>query len=134
MCTSWVEQTHWYGFKYIEINKYQVYKYLHMNAFQGVYQCIARNCMGNAQSSTELTLEDIQHQLSDDEKRQLLQDKTSRPPKFLKGLKSIEQKIGESCQLQVQVNDPKATVSWFRDGIHQIERWITNFWEFYSEI
>lgn len=93
-----------------------------MNAFQGVYQCIARNCMGNAQSSTELTLEDIQHQLSDDEKRQLLQDKTSRPPKFLKGLKSIEQKIGESCQLQVQVNDPKATVSWFRDGIHQIER------------
>ncbi|OXA64596.1 Muscle M-line assembly protein unc-89 [Folsomia candida] len=104
----------------VELKPGDVYQLSGANSL-GVYQCIARNCMGNAQSSTELTLEDIQHQLSDDEKRQLLQDKTSRPPKFLKGLKSIEQKIGESCQLQVQVNDPKATVSWFRDGIHQIE-------------
>src|SRR4051812_34241502 len=73
--------------------------------------------MGYSESSTELTLEDIQHQLSDEEKQQLLTDKATRPPKFLKGLQALDMKIGEPCRLQVHVNDPKAAVAWFRDGV-----------------
>lgn len=84
----------------------------------GRYSCIAHNCMGDAESSTELTLEDIQHQLSDDERKALIAEGvgSKRPPKFITSLKSIEQKIGEPCELFVEINDPKCTVQWVRDG------------------
>lgn len=70
--------------------------------------------MGSAESSTELTLEDIQHQLSDDERKQLIAEGlgSKRPPKFITGLRSLEMRIGESCTLAVEVSDPKATIQW----------------------
>lgn len=74
--------------------------------------------MGDAESSTELTLEDIQHQLSDDERKALIAEGlgSKRPPKFITGLKSVEMKIGDPCELFVEVNDPKCTIQWVRDG------------------
>ena len=57
----------------------------------GVYSCIATNCMGSSESTAKLTFDDIQHQLSDDEKAQL-KDANLRPPTFTKGLLSTEAK------------------------------------------
>lgn len=45
----------------------------------GKYSCIAKNCMGEAQSSAELTIEDIKAHLNDEEKEQLLA--TNIPPR-----------------------------------------------------
>lgn len=84
----------------------------------GRYSCIAHNCMGDAESSTELTLEDIQHQLSDDERKALIAEGLSskRPPRFITGLKSVEHKIGDPCELSVELNDPNATIQWVKAG------------------
>jgi hypothetical protein len=101
----------WYKDGY-ELKPGDVYQLSGANSL-GVYTCVAHNCMGDAESSTELTLDDIQHQLSDDEKRSITD---SRPPKFLKGLKSCELKIMDGLELQVQISDPKAEVAWFKDG------------------
>ncbi|CAL8070096.1 unnamed protein product [Orchesella dallaii] len=108
---------HWYKDGY-ELKPGDVYQLSGANSL-GRYSCVAHNCMGDAESSTELTLEDIQHQLSDDERKQLIAEgiASKRPPKFVKGLKSVEVKIGDPCELQVQLNDPKSTVSWFRDSV-----------------
>lgn len=73
----------------------------HITAWlSGSYCCIARNCMGEAQSSAELTLEDIKSQLSEEEKIQLSSEKL--PPRFVNGLKSVEAKINESLKLSVK--------------------------------
>lgn len=45
----------------------------------GKYSCIAKNCMGEAQSMAELTLEDIKAHLNEEEKEQLLA--TNIPPR-----------------------------------------------------
>jgi Immunoglobulin I-set domain len=66
----------------------------------GSYSCIAINCMGEASSGAELTVEDIQSQLSDDEKKQLLA--ANQPPRFIRGLKSCEARILEPYRLSVQ--------------------------------
>lgn len=65
----------------------------------GTYCCIAKNCMGETSSTALLTLEDIQNQLSDEEK--LLLTKLNQPPKFLQGLKSQEAKINEEFKFSV---------------------------------
>ena len=56
--------------------------------------------MGEAKSTAELTLEDIQNQLNDEERLQLLTK--NQPPKFIKGLKSSEVKISDQFRFSVQ--------------------------------
>lgn len=68
----------------------------------GSYCCIARNCMGEAKSTAELTIEDIQNQLNEEERLQLLS--TNQPPIFIKGLRSCEARINEDFRFTVQGN------------------------------
>lgn len=56
--------------------------------------------MGEIRSTTVLTLEDIQSQLSEEER--LLIFATNKPPYFVKGLSSLEAKINDEFQLHVQ--------------------------------
>lgn len=58
--------------------------------------------MGEARSSAELTVEDIESQLNDEERAQLLS--ASQAPKFIQGLKSAEAKINETFRFTVQGN------------------------------
>lgn len=66
----------------------------------GSYCCIAKNCMGEARSSAELTIEDIQSHLNDEERTQLILK--SQAPRILHGLKSCEAKINEPFRFSVQ--------------------------------
>lgn len=66
----------------------------------GSYCCVAQNCMGEASSVAELTIEDIQNQLNESEKLQLTSN--TRPPRFLIGLKSTETNINESFVFMVK--------------------------------
>ncbi|KAF6200832.1 hypothetical protein GE061_005279 [Apolygus lucorum] len=96
-----------------ELKPGDVYQLTGTNSL-GSYCCIARNCMGEAQSSAELTLEDIKSQLSEEEKVQLSSEKL--PPRFVAGLKSVEAKINENLKLSIKVSVfPEPTVIWFRD-------------------
>lgn len=56
--------------------------------------------MGEIKSTTVLTLEDIQGQLTEEER--LLIFAVNQPPYFIKGLKSVEAKINEEYELSVQ--------------------------------
>ncbi|GLH01378.1 Obscurin, partial [Gryllus bimaculatus] len=78
----------------------------------GSYSCIARNCMGEATSSAELTVEDIQSQLNEEERLQLFTE--NQPPKFVQGLKSGEGRIGEDFRLT-------PTVAWYRDDENVVD-------------
>ncbi|XP_064106043.1 titin-like isoform X2 [Macrobrachium nipponense] len=80
----------------------------------GKYSCIAKNCMGEAQSSAELTIEDIKSHLNEEEKEQLLA--TNVPPRFIQGLKSRDIKIGDSVRLTVQVTmTPTPEITWYHE-------------------
>ncbi|KAJ2954104.1 hypothetical protein O0L34_g2325 [Tuta absoluta] len=80
----------------------------------GSYCCIARNCMGSASSSAELTVEDIQNQLNEEEKLQLFAK--NQAPKFVQGLKSVEAKIDEPFRFTIKVQiPPEPAVMWYRD-------------------
>lgn len=97
-----------------ELRPGDVYQLTGTNSL-GSYTCIARNCMGEARSSAELTVEDIHNQLNEEEKLQLV---SSQAPKFVHGLKSCEAKINESFRFTVQVataSPPPPELSWFRD-------------------
>lgn len=65
----------------------------------GSYCCIARNCMGEARSSAELTVEDIESQLNETERLQLIP--RSQAPRFTLGLKSCEARINEAFRYTV---------------------------------
>ncbi|XP_064076451.1 muscle M-line assembly protein unc-89-like isoform X2 [Vanessa tameamea] len=96
-----------------ELKPGDVYQLTGTNSL-GSYCCIARNCMGQASSSAELTVEDIQNQLNEDEKLQLFSK--NQAPKFLQGLKSIEAKIDEPFRFTIKIAiPPEPTVSWYRD-------------------
>lgn len=82
-----------------ELKPGDVYQLTGTNSL-GSYCCIAKNCMGEAVSSAELTVEDIQNQLNDEERQQLLSK--SQAPKFLKGLKSCEARINENFKFTIQ--------------------------------
>jgi hypothetical protein len=56
--------------------------------------------MGQATSTAELTVEDIQNQLNEEERLQLFS--ANQPPKFIVGLKSCEAKITEDFQFTIQ--------------------------------
>nr|XP_022901417.1 titin-like [Onthophagus taurus] len=96
-----------------ELKPGDVYQLTGSNSL-GSYCCIARNCMGEAVSSAELTVEDIQNQLNDEERQQLLSK--SQAPKFIHGLKSCEARINENFKFTVQVSiAPLPNLSWYRD-------------------
>lgn len=61
--------------------------------------------MGETKSTAELTVEDIQNQLNEEERLQLFS--MNQPPKFIKGLKSCEAKINDDFQFTVQGNTEK---------------------------
>lgn len=82
-----------------ELKPGDVYQLTGTNSL-GSYCCIARNCMGEARSSAELTVEDIQSQLSEQEREQLISK--SLAPKFIQGLNSSEVKINEPHKFTVQ--------------------------------
>ncbi len=70
----------------------------------GVYTCVARNCMGEARSTSSLTVEDL-------EKRPRKQVEIVAP------LKDTEVKYGESCQLSMQVSSSlQLPFAWRRNG------------------
>ncbi|KMR05376.1 myosin light chain smooth muscle [Lasius niger] len=96
-----------------ELKPGDVYQLTGTNSL-GSYCCIARNCMGEAKSTAELTIEDIQNQLNEEERFQLLS--VNQPPKFIKGLRSCEAKINEDFRFTVQVSvAPEPSLSWYRD-------------------
>ncbi|EFN64027.1 Myosin light chain kinase, smooth muscle [Camponotus floridanus] len=96
-----------------ELKPGDVYQLTGTNSL-GSYCCIAKNCMGEAKSTAELTIEDIQNQLNEEERFQLLS--TNQPPKFIKGLRSCEARINEDFRFTVQVSvAPQPSLSWYRD-------------------
>ncbi|XP_045509821.1 uncharacterized protein LOC123705188 isoform X2 [Colias croceus] len=96
-----------------ELKPGDVYQLTGTNSL-GSYCCIAKNCMGQASSSAELTVEDIQNQLNEEEKLQLFSK--NQAPKFLQGLKSVEVKIDEPFRFTIKVAiPPEPTVLWYRD-------------------
>lgn len=82
-----------------ELKPGDVYQLTGTNSL-GSYCCIAKNCMGHASSSAELTVEDIQNQLNEEEKLQLFSK--NQAPKFLQGLKSVEAKIDEPFRFTIK--------------------------------
>lgn len=82
-----------------ELKPGDVYQLTGTNSL-GTYCCIAENSMGNTSSTAVLTLEDIQNQLSEEEKYMLSQ--RNQPPTFLQGLKSHEAKINEEFKFSVE--------------------------------
>ncbi|XP_039287324.1 LOW QUALITY PROTEIN: muscle M-line assembly protein unc-89 [Nilaparvata lugens] len=96
-----------------ELKPGDVYQLTGSNSL-GSYCCIARNCMGEARSTAELTVEDIQNQLTEEEKIQLAA--INRPPQFQVGLKSCQAEINQPFRFTVQVTvNPEPVVTWFRD-------------------
>ncbi|CAG9558595.1 unnamed protein product [Danaus chrysippus] len=96
-----------------ELKPGDVYQLTGTNSL-GSYCCIAKNFMGQASSSAELTVEDIQNQLNEEEKLQLFSK--NQAPKFLKGLKSVEAKIDEPFRFMIKVAiPPEPKVLWYRD-------------------
>lgn len=82
----------------IELRPGDIYQLTGINSL-GSYCCVAENCMGSAKSSTLLTLEDIEAQLNDEEKSQLIENEL--PPKFSMGLKASDGRINEDFKFHV---------------------------------
>ncbi|KAH8320996.1 hypothetical protein KR067_013009 [Drosophila pandora] len=98
-----------------ELKPGDVYQLTGTNSL-GTYCCIARNCMGETSSTAVLTVEDIQNQLTDEERLGFTQQ--NQAPKFVTGLKSTDAKINEPFQFKVVVRaTPDPTLSWFRDEL-----------------
>ncbi|KMY94126.1 uncharacterized protein Dsimw501_GD25583, isoform I [Drosophila simulans] len=100
-----------------ELKPGDVYQLTGTNSL-GTYCCIARNCMGETSSTAVLTVEDIQNQLTDEERLVFTQQNQNQAPKFLTGLKSTDAKINEPFQFKVVVKaTPDPILSWFRDEL-----------------
>ncbi|XP_043200181.1 uncharacterized protein LOC122369469 [Amphibalanus amphitrite] len=81
----------------------------------GVYACLARNCMGTAESTAELTLADIENQLSDEERCKVCQGQLA--PRFSRALSpETVVGIGDRHRFTVEVTSyPEAEVAWYRE-------------------
>ncbi|XP_039229325.1 titin isoform X11 [Drosophila yakuba] len=100
-----------------ELKPGDVYQLTGTNSL-GTYCCIARNCMGETSSTAVLTVEDIQNQLTDEERLVFTEQNQNQAPKFLTGLKSTDAKINEPFQFKVVVKaTPDPILSWFRDEL-----------------
>ncbi|KAH8390356.1 hypothetical protein KR200_010963, partial [Drosophila serrata] len=100
-----------------ELKPGDVYQLTGTNSL-GTYCCIARNCMGETSSTAVLTVEDIQNQLTDEERLVFTNQNQNQAPKFLTGLKSTDAKINEPFQFKVVVKaTPDPILSWFRDEL-----------------
>ncbi|XP_030388566.1 titin homolog [Scaptodrosophila lebanonensis] len=98
-----------------ELKPGDVYQLTGTNSL-GTYCCIARNCMGESSSTAVLTVEDIQNQLTDEER--LVFTNQNQAPRFISGLKSTDAKINEPFQFKVVVKaTPDPILSWFRDEL-----------------
>ncbi|EDW77112.2 uncharacterized protein Dwil_GK22102 [Drosophila willistoni] len=98
-----------------ELKPGDVYQLTGTNSL-GTYCCIARNCMGETSSTAVLTVEDIQNQLTDEER--LVFTHQNQAPRFLTGLKSTDAKINEPFQFKVVVRaSPDPVLTWFRDEL-----------------
>uniref|UniRef100_A0A1A9W2E7 Ig-like domain-containing protein n=1 Tax=Glossina brevipalpis TaxID=37001 RepID=A0A1A9W2E7_9MUSC len=98
-----------------ELKPGDVYQLTGTNSL-GTYCCVAKNCMGETSSVAVLTIEDIQNQLSDEER--LVFTSKNQPPKFLLGLKSQEAKINEAFQFTIKIDAiPDPLLTWFRDEL-----------------
>lgn len=82
-----------------ELKPGDVYQLTGTNSL-GSYCCVAKNSMGEAKSLAELTIEDIENQLSEEER--LLFLSSSNAPKFIQGLRSSEAKINENYRFSVR--------------------------------
>ncbi|XP_070068669.1 titin isoform X5 [Drosophila takahashii] len=100
-----------------ELKPGDVYQLTGTNSL-GTYCCIARNCMGETSSTAVLTVEDIQNQLTDEERLVFTEQSQNQAPRFLTGLKSTDAKINEPFQFKVVVKaTPDPILSWFRDEL-----------------
>lgn len=82
-----------------ELKPGDVYQLTGTNSL-GSYCCIAKNCMGEAKSTAELTVEDIENQLNDEERMHLLSK--TQAPRFIEGLKSGEARINDKFRFTVR--------------------------------
>lgn len=82
-----------------ELKPGDVYQLTGTNSL-GTYCCVAKNCMGDSNSTAVLTVEDIQEQLNDEEKLQYMM--CNKAPKFIQGLKSQEARINEDFRFLVE--------------------------------
>ncbi|XP_034255050.1 titin homolog isoform X2 [Thrips palmi] len=102
-----------------ELRPGDVYQLTGTNSL-GSYCCIARNCMGEASSTAELTVEDIQSQLSEEERLSLFS--SDSVPHFVRGLRSQEARVGDNFRFTVQVSvAPEPKLEWFRDDDPVVE-------------
>ncbi|CAG0914304.1 unnamed protein product [Notodromas monacha] len=92
----------------------------------GHYACVAKNCMGIARSEAELTIADIEAQLTEEEMKEAVATVSAttttgpaEPPVFKVGLRDVEAKLSELLQLTVQVDvsrfQPKQVI-WYHEG------------------
>ncbi|CAG7826520.1 unnamed protein product, partial [Allacma fusca] len=100
----------------VELKPGDVYQLCGSNSL-GLYTCIASNCMGVSESTAELTFDDIQFQLSEEERGKLIEHLSSvnRPPQFVRGLKSTTILVGSKLDITVELNC-KATLEWYFDN------------------
>uniref|UniRef100_A0A182PCJ4 Ig-like domain-containing protein n=1 Tax=Anopheles epiroticus TaxID=199890 RepID=A0A182PCJ4_9DIPT len=98
-----------------ELKPGDVYHLTGVNSL-GSYCCVARNSLGEASSTTFLSVNDIKAQLNEEEWLNLLQ--VNQAPVFKTGLISRDVNIAEPFRLSVVVSSvSKPTVNWYKDDL-----------------
>ncbi|XP_050072186.1 uncharacterized protein LOC126560068 [Anopheles maculipalpis] len=98
-----------------ELKPGDVYHLTGVNSL-GSYCCVARNSLGEASSTTFLSVNDIKAQLNEEEWLNLLQ--VNQAPVFKTGLISRDVSIAEPFRLSVVVSSvSKPTVNWYKDDL-----------------
>uniref|UniRef100_A0A182XAB4 Ig-like domain-containing protein n=1 Tax=Anopheles quadriannulatus TaxID=34691 RepID=A0A182XAB4_ANOQN len=98
-----------------ELKPGDVYHLTGVNSL-GSYCCVARNSLGEASSTTFLSVNDIKAQLNEEEWLNLLQ--VNQAPVFKQGLNSRDVNIAEPFRLTVVVSSvSKPTVCWYKDDL-----------------
>uniref|UniRef100_A0AAG5CYZ5 Ig-like domain-containing protein n=1 Tax=Anopheles atroparvus TaxID=41427 RepID=A0AAG5CYZ5_ANOAO len=98
-----------------ELKPGDVYHLTGVNSL-GSYCCVARNSLGEASSTTFLSVNDIKAQLNEEEWMNLLQ--VNQAPIFKTGLVSRDVNIAESFRLSVIITSvSRPTVNWYKDDL-----------------